>query len=171
MSVVLDYEISAMTGADGRGVAELLELPGVRFGTFVHPFRTTAFVERAQRRAADGDLTLVARSAGTVIGQAMLTAGRGRRRHAGSVFLAVHDAYRGQGVGSSLLGSIIAFSERRQGLARLELFVFHDNDAALALYEKMGFVREGLHTAYAFRDGVRVACVSMARIREGEPAA
>ena len=47
---------------------------------------------------------------------------------------------------------------------RLELSVYTDNLAALALYRKFGFVIEGTCRAYAFRDGQFVDSYAMARL-------
>jgi putative acetyltransferase len=43
--------------------------------------------------------------------------------------------------------------------------VFTDNAQALALYRRRGFVVEGTHRAYAFRDGCYADAHSMARLR------
>ena len=49
---------------------------------------------------------------------------------------------------------------------RLELTVYTDNAAALALYRKFGFEIEGTLKAYAFRDGRFIDAYTMARLRE-----
>ena len=54
-------------------------------------------------------------------------------------------------------------------LLRLELTVFTDNDRALALYERCGFVHEGTHRAYALRHGVYADVFSMARLHPRPP--
>jgi L-phenylalanine/L-methionine N-acetyltransferase len=48
---------------------------------------------------------------------------------------------------------------------RVELSVYTDNAAGIALYEKFGFEIEGTHHRYAFRKGEYVDAYSMARIR------
>jgi L-phenylalanine/L-methionine N-acetyltransferase len=48
---------------------------------------------------------------------------------------------------------------------RVELSVYTDNAAGIALYEKFGFEIEGTHHRYAFRNGEYVDAYSMARIR------
>lgn len=42
--------------------------------------------------------------------------------------------------------------------------VLQDNLAGIALYEKLGFQREGLFQGYAFKAGAYVDAVPMARI-------
>ena len=43
--------------------------------------------------------------------------------------------------------------------------MFVDNQPAIALYERHGFVREGVLVAYAFRAGQFVDALTMARLR------
>lgn len=50
--------------------------------------------------------------------------------------------WRGRGVGSALMQAAIAWG-RDRGLHKLTLSVFPHNAAAIALYEKFGFVVEG----------------------------
>jgi ribosomal protein S18 acetylase RimI-like enzyme len=49
---------------------------------------------------------------------------------------------RGQGIGTALMEAAIGWA-REQGLHKLSLDVFAHNEAALALYRKLGFVEEG----------------------------
>ena len=55
--------------------------------------------------------------------------------------------------------------EKWLNLARIELTVFTDNEAAIALYRKFGFEIEGTLRKYAFRDGEFVDAYAMARIK------
>lgn len=50
--------------------------------------------------------------------------------------------WRGRGVGSALMQAAIAWG-RERSLHKLTLSVFPHNAAAIALYEKFGFVVEG----------------------------
>ena len=63
--------------------------------------------------------------------------------HRGSLGMGVVAEWRGRGIGFRLLDAALdaAF---RQGFARVELEVRADNARAIALYDKIGFVREGL---------------------------
>ena len=70
-------------------------------------------------------------------------------------------AYRGQGIGPALLRAAIE-EGRTAGLTRIELDVREDNKTAIALYERMGFQREGVKRNAMRVDGVYYNLVSMA---------
>ena len=60
----------------------------------------------------------------------------------GEIGMHVAGDARGRGVGSALMETAIAWA-REQGLHKLSLSVWPHNAAAIALYEKYGFVQEG----------------------------
>lgn len=64
------------------------------------------------------------------------------RAHVGSLGMGLLASHRGQGLGRQLLTQTLARA-RDRGLERVELSVLHDNAAAYALYERLGFVVEG----------------------------
>lgn len=65
----------------------------------------------------------------------------------------VHSRWRGRGVGSALLRAAIDWA-RGNGAHKIALQVWPHNEAALKLYEKFGFEREGhLHRHYRRRNG------------------
>ena len=92
-----------------------------------------------------------------------------RRRHAMSIGMAVEDAWQGRGIGSALMGAVLDRADNWMNVQRIELTVFVDNDAACALYRRHGFVIEGLHRAYALRDGAYVDAYAMARLHPRPP--
>jgi GNAT superfamily N-acetyltransferase len=57
--------------------------------------------------------------------------------------LATEPAARGRGVGRALVGALVAWA-RGRGFARVVLDVADANAAAIALYERMGFVPTGV---------------------------
>ena len=65
----------------------------------------------------------------------------------------MRDDWQRRGVGSALLHAAIDLADNWIGYTRLELTVFTDNAAAVALYRKFGFEIEGTLRGYAFRDG------------------
>jgi putative acetyltransferase len=68
-------------------------------------------------------------------------------------------------VGTVLLGAALDLADRWLQLRRLELQVYADNAAGIALYARHGFVEEGRHRDFAFRDGAFVDAISLARLR------
>ena len=70
--------------------------------------------------------------------------------HRGILGIGILPAFRGRGLGRRLLTATLAQASRA-GFVRIELDVRADNARAIALYEKAGFVKEGV-----IRDAVRV---------------
>ena len=75
--------------------------------------------------------------------------------------MALLPEWRGRGLGSALLEALIAGAEEA-GSHKLELRVWPHNTAALALYEKFGFEREGyLKRHYRRSNGELWDCIIM----------
>jgi putative acetyltransferase len=108
---------------------------------------------------------LVAVLEGCVVGNAGLNRHAGRRDHAGTVGIGIHDDFVGRGIGRALLGELVEIADNWLNLKRLELNVYTDNARAIRLYESFGFKAEGVYVAYAFRDGAYADSLAMARVR------
>jgi putative acetyltransferase len=80
--------------------------------------------------------------------------------------MAVHDDYHGRGVGTALMVACLDLADNWLNLHRVDLDVYVDNEPALRLYKKFGFVIEGRLVDYAFRDGAYVDVYMMARLRK-----
>ncbi len=63
--------------------------------------------------------------------------------------------YRGQGYGCAAMTLALDFAFQELNLHRLQLTVFAYNAPAIALYEKLGFQREGVYREFLYRDGQR----------------
>jgi RimJ/RimL family protein N-acetyltransferase len=72
--------------------------------------------------------------------------------------------YRGRGIGRRLMEEAIARAWHA-GLERIELEVFASNAPARALYEKLGFVTEGVRRRARKLDGAYDDNVLMALLR------
>lgn len=84
--------------------------------------------------------------------------------HVGALNIGLDAAHRGRGLGHRLMAAALAHADRL-GLERVELQVFSDNPAALALYRRLGFVEEGVKRRARKLDGRIDDLVLMARIR------
>ena len=73
-----------------------------------------------------------------------------RNAHAWNIVLGVRRSASGRGLGRRLLDALEARA-REEGIHRLGLGVLSTNERAIALYERAGFVREGLR-----RDATRL---------------
>jgi ribosomal protein S18 acetylase RimI-like enzyme len=105
--------------------------------------------ERRRRRMADdveGDdaIVLVAEAGGTPVGQLGL---RLAPYGVADLGMAVAAGWRGRGVGTALLAEAVARA-RKAGAHKIALQVWPHNAAALALYERFGFRREGYLTRH-----------------------
>lgn len=78
------------------------------------------------------------------VGEAVLIGGNLRRiRHCATVGVGVLQAHHRRGLGRRLM-ELVEEEARLLGLHRLELTVFHTNNAACRLYEQLGYKREGV---------------------------
>jgi len=73
---------------------------------------------------------------------------------------------RGQGYGTEAVRLLLDFAFKDLNLHRVYLHVFSTNAAAIRLYEKAGFKREGLLRKAAHIDGAYVDIVMMGILRE-----
>ncbi|WP_419834921.1 GNAT family N-acetyltransferase [Endozoicomonas atrinae] len=110
-------------------------------------------------------ISLVAIDQDLVLGQiGMEIFSNPRRRHVANIGMAVRTDAQGQGIGSQLLEAVIDLAENWMAIRRIELEVYTDNAAAIALYQKFGFEIEGTAQDYAFRNGRYEDVYLMARI-------
>jgi putative acetyltransferase len=160
-----DVIVRAMEPGDIPAVADVLNQPRAVWGTLQAPFVSVDARQKRHAESGPNDAGLVAEIGGRVVGMIGLhRAPMHRRSHAANLGMAVHDAFAGRGAGRALLAAAVDLAERWWNIKRLELNVYADNARAIALYERFGFQREGLHRAYAWRDGAYVDSLSMARL-------
>lgn len=73
--------------------------------------------------------------------------------HSGTVVMGVMPDYRHTGLGTALLGRALAHAFEDPVHCRIQLEVFRDNNAAVALYTKLGFYLEGTAKQAVFVGG------------------
>lgn len=101
-----------------------------------------------------------------IVGQLTIEANqRARRKHVATFGIAVDANYCGKGIGSALMAAMIDLSDNWLNIQRIELTVFVDNLAAIALYRKFGFEIEGTSPRFAFREGQYIDAHHMGRIK------
>ena len=163
----MNIKIRATEPADYEAIAETMAQPRAYAGTMQLPLPSAEMWKRRLAEFPVGDHSLVAIVDGKVVGNiGLMSIAKSRRRaHVASIGMAVHDDYQGKGVGSALMKAALDLADNWLQFTRVELTVYTDNAAALALYKKFGFEIEGTHRQYAFRNGVYVDSYSMARLR------
>lgn len=164
MSKKLDIVIRALEPDDYVDLATLYSGSSVIAGSLQLPYPAQDMWRRRTELADNEIPRLVAAVEGMVVGVVVLDIGEGRRRHSGSIEMAVRDDYQGRGVGAALLAAIIDLAENWLGLNRLDLVVFTDNNPAIALYKRFQFEVEGTLRQYAYNQGKLGDVYTMARL-------
>jgi RimJ/RimL family protein N-acetyltransferase len=86
--------------------------------------------------------------------------------HRGTLGMGVVPEYRSRGIGARLMDQTLKRA-LATGFVRIELSVHADNLRAVRLYEKAGFVREGVLRDAVFVDGNFRDAIAMALIERG----
>jgi len=127
--------------------------------------QTREFVLSGQKK---GDPRIIAVAAGEVVGWCDI----GRHffpthAHRGSLGMGIIPAFRGRGLGFRLITKALneAWSAK---FSRVELSVYTDNAPAIALYEKVGFTREGFIRDAICIDSHYRDAIAMAILRRSE---
>ncbi len=72
------------------------------------------------------------------------------------IYIGIGDnSFRGKGIGKEALALTIEFGFQELNLHRIQLNVLSYNKPAIAIYEKLGFKREGTYREFIYRDGRR----------------
>ncbi len=152
---------------DYEAMHRIMSAPEVAAGTLQLPLQPAEAWRKRLAEPPEGLFLLVACVEGEVVGNLGLetSPNRPRIRHTGSIGMAVRDDWQGKGVGTALMEAALDLADNWLNLTRIELRVYVDNSAAVALYERFGFEIEGTHRRMAFRNGGYVDAHSMARIR------
>ncbi len=148
-----DYIVRPATPADAEGILNHHKLiadepnNGVSFNSSDEVIWTIEEEQDVIQRYTEQDdrLFLVAEAQEKIIGvsDCHVVGGRG---YAGtfSLGVSVHKAWRGRGVGTAMIVAMIDWCKNLPQSHRLELWVFTNNPRAIALYERLGFQKDGV---------------------------
>ncbi|WP_345963356.1 GNAT family protein [Streptomyces sp. BRB040] len=154
------------TGADAERMWDLVNDPEVAHFTGSPPGELTPRVLRdwyGSRSAQPDrlDLAVTDPADGEVLGEVVLHAWVPEERTC--TFRTLIGARgRGRGIGTEATRLIVGHAFEALGLHRVQLDAYAHNHRALRVYEKVGFVREGVRREVEQRDGVWVDEVLMA---------
>jgi RimJ/RimL family protein N-acetyltransferase len=105
-------------------------------------------------RASDNQLYILGLIDDEIVSTLVFSAGRRPRvRHSGEFGMSVRKRYWGLGIGSLMLDTLIAWARDTQTVKKINLRVRTDNQRAIWLYERKGFVNEGTIRKEILLDG------------------
>jgi len=159
--------IRRLEPADYTDVYKIFCGPRAVWGTLQVPFPSLEVWRHRLAEPPEGSYFLAAVAGDEVVGHLGLETfpRHPRRRHAARLGMTVRDDWQGQGVGTALMQAAVDMADKWLNVSRLELEVYTDNEPAVRLYKKFGFVIEATLVAYAYRDGQYIDTYAMARLR------
>lgn len=162
------YVIRRTETSDSQALYQMFSGPRVVWGTLQVPYPSLEAWQKRLAESTDGTYQLAACAGSELVGHLGLHTfpTYPRRRHAAQIGMAVRDDWQGKGVGSALMQAAVELADKWLNISRLELEVFTDNEPAVRLYQKFGFVTEGTLMQFAYRDGQYVDAYTMARLRD-----
>jgi putative acetyltransferase len=152
---------------DATALHQLFTEPSIAQSTVGLPVAPAQAVVQGIAASGEGHYSLVATHAtDEVVGFLGLTVSPTPRLHRSAKIgpVAVRPTLKGKGIGSRLMATAIDLADNWLNLHRLELLVFTNNPAAIALYQKFGFEIEGTLRDLAFQSGQYVDAHIMARL-------
>jgi putative acetyltransferase len=156
---------------DAEGIALTFRGRSAAAGTLQNPYPSIVYWRERLTTDAASNYIFVAVADGDVVGNCGLHGNKNpRRQHVWGLGISVRDDWQGRGVGTRLMSTLIDLADNWLGALRLELTVYTDNAAAIAMYRKFGFEVEGTHRAFALREGQFVDSLAMARLHPRLPA-
>jgi putative acetyltransferase len=164
----MNISIRAFEPSDYEGMQKIFAGPKVVWGTLQLPHPALELWRKRLAEPPAGMYGLVAVVDGEIAGQLDIYTypNKPRRQHAASIGMSVRDDFQGQGVGTALMQAATDMADNWLNILRLELDVYTDNEPAVRLYKKCGFVIEGTLKNYAYRAGQYVDVYAMARFNK-----
>ena len=140
------------------------------FLTTLDEIRDLRSFEKAKERTElfnthENKLMLVTEIDGQIVSLSEIECGEKKRnRHIGQIGISILPAYRGLGLGSAIMETMIDWATANPVIEKLALGVWSRNEPAIGLYTKMGFVEEGRKVREVkYADGSYDDCICMYR--------
>ena len=166
-STLIHINIRHSTESDINAIFELYQQKSNYSNTLQHPFPSFDYWQKRLSQLPENQYSLVAVVDDKIVGQlGMEVITRPRRKHVANLGMAVCESSRGLGIGKVLLSSALDLAHNWLAVRKVEIEVYTDNLAAIALYESCGFNIEGTSKDYAFRNGEYIDAHYMASIRK-----
>lgn len=174
-SPISAFGIRAAEPEDAAALSALIGSEGVFEGTSQLPLMPVA--SRLDRFSKPDPFGLLLVACVTVDGREQIVGMIGlhlvqpglRRAHVRGLGISVAKAWQGQGIGQQLMSAAIGWADNWAGILRIELTVLADNSRAIALYERHGFVHEGVMRSHILRDGQFADTHMMSRLHPQPP--
>jgi len=121
--------------------------------------RTKLFNEHEQ------NLLLITETDGQIVSMSDVECGnKTRNRHVGQIGISILPEYRGIGLGTAIMETMINWATAHPVIEKLALGVWSRNTPAIGLYKKMGFIEEGRKVREVkYTDGAYDDCILMYR--------
>lgn len=162
----MPIEIRHSEAADIEAIRAIYAQPSNVAATLQLPWPSAERWQARLGKAHEHFHSLVACEDGAVLGQIGIEVmSSPRRKHVANIGMAVSEHARRRGVGAALLSAALTLCHQWLAVRRVELETYTDNEAAIALYLRHGFVHEGTARGYAFRDGRYVDVHLMAHLQ------
>jgi RimJ/RimL family protein N-acetyltransferase len=78
----------------------------------------------------------------------------------------IHPDYTGKGYGYQAYKAFLPFLFQKYDLHKVSLEVLHTNHIAIGLYDKLGFIQEGIKRQEVYKNGVWVDSIIMSILRK-----
>jgi RimJ/RimL family protein N-acetyltransferase len=149
-----------------RNDKALLELLGNNFLFISSAIDEAWFDDYLQNRDRTVRLAIIVESSGEYIGNVNLTSIHRINRAAEFSILIGDKQYWSRGIGEQATRAMLQHAFVDLNLHRVSLSVIRENDRAIRVYRKVGFVDEGCQRQAVFKDGVYRDVVLMAILRD-----
>lgn len=162
------FKIRNATIEDAESLAsaerEIAKIPG-RLASRPHELSNELFKERiANLSKSENGKYIVIESGDKIIGHALLDPFKLEvTSHAADLTIAVHEGSQRIGASRALLSNLIEWARQNPKVEKIMLHVRSSNTAAIALYQKFGFVVEGVRVKQIkLGEGVYLDNIAMA---------